>query len=424
MEDVDRYTRDRTTWAAFGALFAFGFMNAVLGPGLPYIRAHEDISYLVGALHQAAFAIGGGLAGLVAARDRRSTNRTTVIAAGLAGAAFAGLAVGYGGTPVVTIAAAFLMSMFGTSALIRVWAALADAHGARRAVAMSEGEVSVSLAGIFTPLLIGALASTRLGWSFAFVLGAGATGLAVLGVWRAQVHPPVTGQSQPTDGRPPARGWRQPTLVIVFAIVALEFSLSFWLASYLNDDIGLARDAAVAAVSGLYAASLVGRVLASRLARRVDADRLLAAAFGTALLGLPALLLATDAATAAAGIAVTGIGIGAMFPLTSALHVQASPLSADRALGQVLTVAAPGQLAGPLIAGAIATAAGLRAGLLILPVLIIVGVTALVRTTAAARRPGSRRWSSAAPGTGTRPRASAGGRGRASRSSRARTRRA
>jgi hypothetical protein len=59
------YRRDRTTWAAFGALFAFGFLNALLGPALPYIRTVERISYLVGALHQLAFALGGG-------RDRRS----------------------------------------------------------------------------------------------------------------------------------------------------------------------------------------------------------------------------------------------------------------------------------------------------------------------------------------------------------------
>jgi len=57
------YRRDRTTWAAFCALFAFGFMNAALGPALPYLRETEGISYVTGALHQAAFAIGGGLAG-------------------------------------------------------------------------------------------------------------------------------------------------------------------------------------------------------------------------------------------------------------------------------------------------------------------------------------------------------------------------
>jgi fucose permease len=80
---------------------------------------------------------------------------------------------------------------------------------------------------------------------------------------------------------------------------------------------------------------------------------------------------------AAVGIATAGIGIGAMFPLTSALHVKASPLDADRALGQVLAVAAPGQLAGPLTAGAIAQAAGLRDGLIILPVLTLVAAAGL-----------------------------------------------
>ncbi len=62
------YRRDRLTWAAFSGLLAFGFLNAVLGPALPYIRAVEHVSYLVGALHQVAFAVGGGLAGLLAVR--------------------------------------------------------------------------------------------------------------------------------------------------------------------------------------------------------------------------------------------------------------------------------------------------------------------------------------------------------------------
>jgi MFS family permease len=352
-------------------------MNAVLGPALPYLRVVEHISYLVGALHQAAYAIGGGLAGLLAVRDRRSANRITVITGGSIGAALAGLAIGYGGTEGISIAAALLMSLFGTSAVIRLWAVLADDHGTRRAVAMSEGEVSVSLAGIFTPLVIGALAATALSWRFAFVLGAATAGLAALWTLRTPVPPPQRHHASPSENARGARSRRQPTLIVVFAIVALEFSLSFWLASYLNDDIGLARDGAVAAVSGLYASILTGRLLASRLAHRASAERLLAAALGTALLGLPALLTATDAAVAAVGIATAGIGIGAMFPLTSALHVKASPLDADRALGQVLAVAAPGQLAGPLTAGAIAQAAGLRDGLIILPVLTLVAAAGL-----------------------------------------------
>jgi len=374
----ESYRRDSVTWAAFGALFGFGFLNAVLGPALPYLRATEHISYLVGALHQVAYAVGGGLAGLLAARQPASISRAATITGGLAGAAIPAVAVGYGDTAAITIAGALLMSLLGTTALIRVWAALADIHGDRRAIAMTEGEVSVSLAGIVTPSLIAALAATALSWRFAFLIGGATAVLAGATVWRVgmppESHPANDGPAVGADG---AHRWAQPTLLIVFAIVGLEFSLSFWLASYLHDDIGVAPGVAAATVSGLYAANLAGRLLASRLARRASSERLLAAALLTALIGLPIVLAATVLSVAIVGIAITGMGIGAMFPLTSSVHVTASRRSADSALGQVLAVASLGQLAGPLTAGAIAQAAGLRTGLLVLPALTLTAAGAL-----------------------------------------------
>jgi hypothetical protein len=54
------YRCDGFTCAAFGALLAFGFLNAVLGPALPYLRSVEHIGYVVGALHQVADAVGRG----------------------------------------------------------------------------------------------------------------------------------------------------------------------------------------------------------------------------------------------------------------------------------------------------------------------------------------------------------------------------
>ncbi|MFZ0089543.1 MAG: MFS transporter [Solirubrobacteraceae bacterium] len=366
------YRRNAFTWTAFGALFAYGYLNAVLGPALPYLRSVEGISYLVAALHQVAYAIGGGIAGILSARDRLPFGRQSVVAAGLAGAGLAALAVGYGNAAPITIAGALLMGMLGTLALIRVWAALADAHGPRRAVALSEGEVAVSLAGIATPLLIVALAGSAATWRLAFAIGTATIALAVIGVLRADFpspHPATREQTR--DSR------LQPTLVIVFAIVALEFALSFWLASYLNDDVGLARQTAVALVSVLYAANLTGRLLASRLARTHSPEHLLFAAIGCVLAGLPCLLAATSATAAVPGIALAGTGIGVLFPLTSALHVQASGHTADSALGEILAVAALGQIAGPLLAGAIAQASNLRVGLLVLPALTLLAAAGL-----------------------------------------------
>jgi MFS family permease len=369
------YRRNRLTWTAFGALFAFGYVNAVLGPSLPYIRSAEGISYVLGAAHQVAIAVGGGLAGLLSTRDRLSLGRQAAIAFGLAGAGLAGLAVGYGDTPAVTIAAALLMGCLATLALIRVWAALADAHGPRRAVAMSEGEVAVSLAGIVTPLLIGGLAGSAATWRFAFVIGAMTVASAVLLVLRTD-FPEQSNRGQERQ----RRSGVQPTLVVVVAIVGLEFALSFWLASYLNESVHVARDSAVALVSVLYAANLAGRFVASRLARTQSPERVLILAMAVVLCGLPFLLAATTAITAVAGIVLAGAGIAALFPLTSSLHVQATGGTADSALGEILSVAAIGQMGGPLLAGAIAQAANLRLGLLVmLPTLLLfaaIGLTA------------------------------------------------
>ena len=377
----DGYHRDGATWVAFAALFAFGLVNATLGPILPYLRRAEHISYVVGALHQVAYAVGGMTAGLLATRS--SASRRRAIATGLGCAAAAGLLLGYGRVLPVTLAAALLVSAFGTAALIRMWALLADLHRSRRAVAMTEGEVAVSLAGVVMPALVGAFAATRLTWRFALVITAGLLVAAAVAAvvarlpdaGRAAQPPAAPDATDPDAARPgPAR-----TLTTIFAIVGLEFTLSFWAASFLHDDVGLARNTAVVLVSALYAAHFVGRLGASRIARRLPAAVVLRLSLVTALAGLPILLSAGDAWVAGAGLAVTGIGIGGTFPLASALHVAASDRTADHALGQILAVAGLGQITAPLVTGVLAQFADLRLGLLVMPALVLLAGAMTVR---------------------------------------------
>ncbi len=374
------YRRDHATRVLFAGLVAFGFLNAVLGPALPYIRAEERISYLAGSLHQVAFALGGGVAGLLAAATGQRSGRERIISLGLGAAGVTAIGLGYGDQLVLTAGAAFLVSLFGTSALVRIWAGLADIHGSRRSIALAEGEVLVSLGGIVAPVLVGGLAATALTWRCAFLIGAVGALATAVAIGSARVSGPAGGSGPPRQA-PTRAGRLSPpsTLIVVFAIVAFEFALSFWLASYLNDSVGIHRGGAVLMVSGLYAANLAGRLAASRLARRESTQRLLAAALLLALAGLPILLLAGGAAVAAVGIATVGLGLGATFPLTSSLHVAASPHDADTAIGQVIALAAVGQIAGPTAVAVIAQYAGLRVGLTALPVLNLLAVGALAR---------------------------------------------
>jgi fucose permease len=236
------------------------------------------------------------------------------------------------------------------------------------------------------PLLVAGLASTAATWRFAMVIGAAVVAVAV--IWIGTVRVPErepAPASEPTPERAEAPGDRSsyasPLLAVIFAIVALEFGLSFWLASFLNVSVGLDTGVAVALVAALYGANLAGRLLASRLARRIEADKLLAVALVTALVGLPILIASQGAGPATLGFVITGMGIGALFPLTSSLHVGRSSRGADAALGQVLVVAAFGQTFGPLAVAAIAQVAGLRAGFLVLPALVIAAATALFAAT-------------------------------------------
>lgn len=366
------YRRTQVTWVAFGALFAFGILNAALGPVLPYLRAAQGASYLVASLHPVAFAIGVVTAGVQA--NHSAVARKPAIIVGLAVAALAGLLLGYGQAIALTITAAFLSGAFATAALIRTWAVLADAHNQHRAAAMAEGEVYVSLAGIATPILISLCAATFLGWQAFFLIATVIVAIAVSAVWLTQL-PPVLGRDVDHADVPAAhvRISTRRTLLTIIAIVAAEWTLTFWAATFLDESVGIQQDVAVALVSVLFAASLVGRLLASRLALRLPALRVLHLALACALIGSPILLLAQNAVVATIGLSIAGIGIGATFPLASSLHVGASRRSSDQSMGQVLIVAGLGQVA-PLFTGALAQLIGLRAGMLMLPGFLLLAV--------------------------------------------------
>ena len=195
---------------------------------------------------------------------------------------------------------------------------------------MTQGEISVSLAGIATPLVVGACAATVVTWRFSFVIAFVLVMTAAIAVYATKLpdlaRPPAAG-THDTGRRTPRR-----TLVTIFAVVGMEFTLSFWAATYLHDEVGIDQDVAVALVSVLDAANLVGRVVASRLARRLPTGGA-QLSLATALAGTPILLAADNPVLAGAGLVVTGIGIGGAFPLASALHVAAQRSNGRSGIG-------------------------------------------------------------------------------------------
>ena len=66
-----RFVRVRLTWASYWMFGYFAFLEAVLGPLMPFIRGDLHLSYLLASLHFSAFALGAMAMGTVGDRLTR-----------------------------------------------------------------------------------------------------------------------------------------------------------------------------------------------------------------------------------------------------------------------------------------------------------------------------------------------------------------
>lgn len=388
-ESVRPFRRDAATWMIYLVLAFFAYAESALGPAMPLLRAELGFGLALASWHFAAFAGGGVVAGLVAARVAPRFGRRRLFWFGAGGMAIGVVLVAASPHPTGTLAGAAAMGAWGTLLLITSQAALADRHGAARAVALTESNVVASLASILAAVAVGALARTALGWRGALV--AVVLYLAVVALLFARTRLPerVAWGASPARGSTPAgRGRLSVGFWALWGVlvcgVAVEWSVVFWGADALAGRAGLAPADAAAAMAVFFAAMTLGRFVGSRLARWRPADRLLPPAVGLALVGFPVFWLATTPPLAVVGLALTGLGMANVYPFALAAATAAAQPETDLATGRLATGAAAAILLAPLLLGTVAARAGIAAAFAIVPPLLAV---ALGLAVAGWRRP-------------------------------------
>ena len=177
----------------------FAYLQAAPGLVVPHLRDELDIGYGVGGLHVAAFATGSLLAGLTAGALERRYGRRALLWGSAAVLALGTVGLTLGRVPAATVGALLVAGWGGAGLLITVQALLADHHGERRAIALTEANVAASVAYV---VLVGGL-------SLAAAIGAGlARGAAR--VVRAAARA-VVAQSRAPRSRRRRRRWRTPS---------------------------------------------------------------------------------------------------------------------------------------------------------------------------------------------------------------------
>ena len=358
----DGFARDPITWTAYGLVGYFAFTMTVLGPIMPFLREEQGLGYAAASLHFSAFALGGVLVGLLGNRVLVRWGRRSGLWGGAAGMALGALLLVLGPGAWATVPAALVMGTCGALLLVSSEALLSDRHGEWSAVALSESNVAASACAISAPLLVGAFAASGLGWRPALVAPVAALALLAALTFFRSPGPPERdvareGGAPPGPRALPPRYWA--FWVLVTLGVGSEWCVGYWGADFLDDSAGLTRPGAAAALTLFLVAMLLGRLLGSRLARAVPPTRLLAATLCVALAGFLVFWLSGGTAPALAGLFVTGLGIGSVYPLGVSAALAAAPGNADAAAARLAVGGGGAVLVAPFALGALADRVGI-----------------------------------------------------------------
>jgi fucose permease len=374
----ERFVRHPLTWATYALVGYFAYLETVLGPLMPFLRAEHGFGYTVASLHFSAFALGAIPVGFFGDRVSGRWGRRAGLWGGGTGMAVGALLLAVSPVTPGTVLGAFLMGTFGGLLLITTQAVLADNYGEWSAVAITESNAAASACAILASLAVGVFTALGLGWRVALVLPVAALALLAARfrtepLGRARTH--ASGQA--SSSALPARFWVY--FGVLFLGVSVEWCVAYWGADFLENGAGLRRSAAATALSIFFAAMLAGRLLGSRLARGMRGGVLLLATLCVALAGFPVFWLSAMPALNLLGLFVVGLGVGSVYPLAISVGVAAAPGRTDTAAARLGLAGGGAILTAPFVLGAFADRVGIeRAYGIVVPLLLAAVVLTLL----------------------------------------------
>jgi fucose permease len=238
-----------------------------------------------------------------------------------------------------------------------------EVYAANAFSAMNVGNLFFSLGAVFFPLLT--VLTQKLGLAPVLVFLAAL--MAILGASAFLQTFPTANGATGLDWREAQRVVLHPTVIMVSAVlffyVALETSTAGWARTYLDRSLGATAKTSGLVLTLFWASQALGRLVASRLVRVLGGPELVLLSAMGAVLGTLLVVLAPNAWTAAAGIAVCGLTYAAIFPTS----VTAAGVKFPTLFGTIFGIfAAAGFLGAVLLPAAIgylANATTLREGL-------------------------------------------------------------
>jgi len=360
--------RDRPTVVLYATFVLTGVVTTLLGPALPVLVSWWGLDDGRAGLLFAAQFVGSMLgSALSSVGMTRFGFRSTLVAGVVLIAAGVGV-LGLGAHAIGTIAIfSYGVGLGLTIPTTNLY--VAQASGATRASALNVLNLAWGAGAVAAPPVVALFQRSDNTRVFLFVLAAA---LLLMAVPLARiVEPHGSGARHEPERITPAHAIRSGggTLMfgaMLFLYVGTETSVAGWVALYARRLEVIPATLSLAIPSLFWATLLAGRAAAPVVLRWMPESRLLGAGLLLATAGVSALLVARSAAVLAVAVAIGGLGLSTIFPLTVARFTRDLDRAAARAAGPIFVLAGLGGAVLPPLVGIISTQSGsLTAGLFV-----------------------------------------------------------
>jgi len=384
----------RGLYASLLASFTlFGISSTLVGAILPALLETFHWSYGVAGVLLAAGSLGSLLSNYAGGKLIGRMGPRATLGTGF-GLCLVSLAF-FAATPSPALNIALYLLLGLGQGLLEVgvnWAVLRmDAEGRGRPLNVMHG--SFSIGAVVGPFVMGVLLSTGVDWALVY-RGIAALFAVLFGLVFVLPFGRITPPRREAGAAPASRqggAVRYIGFVPMLFYVGTELGISNWSAEYFVRSFSWKPAAAAFMVSVFWGGLTLGRLGVPLVFRKARPDRLivvLSLLFSAGAAALAGLGFAGPAASVLAVLSVAAAGLGASCVYTSAITLVGRAYESDPgpAIGLASTGGATGSLLFPFAMSAIASALGVRAGILFYAALSLGSLASCASLVAATRR--------------------------------------
>jgi MFS family permease len=365
------FKRDGFAWMSFALLGYYSFCITSLGPLMPFLRSELGLSYTIGALHFSMLAGSVLLMGLLGDKFMSFFGRKRTL---WFGGLITILAIAFlvaGQNAVLTICGAGLLGFGGCAMSQAIYTSMAERYGEGRAFAIAEANISASLFSSCAPLVVGFFVRNHVGWRATYLIAVFAFAVIAFKTSGIEFESTKPKNKVADRFRLPVSYWAYWS--VVWLSVASEWSIVFWSADFLEKTGGFSRADAATSVGAFLAAMLVGRILGSRLVRSIPLKSILLSAALLSFTGFILFWLGTTATMHLSGLAIAGLGVANIYPLTLSAAIGTAGHHAGVATARMSLASGSAILAAPFVVGHLADWLGIYKAYTVVAILLAAG---------------------------------------------------